>query len=106
MRSGYAVAGFKRLLNGPFLINRSAGIHDASQRVFKPFAVMRLLANHHVGQQAELSAAPVCASPGVCAVQSLIGAAGITFGHVPHHVCPYLLRRQKAALDTRDWLYV
>src|ERR1700739_4332218 len=106
MRTSRAVACFECLLNRPVVIDGAARVDDASQSVLKSLPVMSLFADHDVGQQAELRAAPIGSPPGMRLVEAAVGASGIALRHVAHHVGPNLFGEQEAALDARNRLNV
>jgi len=106
MRAGGGIAHGQRLCERPVLADVAAMIHNAAQRVLKPHAIVRLLANLHVGQQAELRAAPVGEPPGLREVEAFVAGRRIALRHVAHHVPPDFARGQQPVMHAGDRLNI
>ena len=80
--------------------------HDAAQRVVEGAAVVRALADLHVGQQVEERAAPVGPAPAPRAVQPAVARAREPLGQAGHETGPGVFRRDLPGARARDRLEV
>ena len=74
--SGSRVAGRERFLDRPIVADLPSGVQDSAQRVVEAFAVIRLLVNFNVREEAEERAAPVRSTPGVRVVEAFVTGCG------------------------------
>ncbi len=77
---------------------------NAAERILQAFAVMGLLVDANIGNQAEHRASPIGASPGRGAIETLVAGLGFAFRHIAYHVMPHCGRRELAGLNASDGL--
>ena len=93
MRAGGAVADCERLRQRPIVVDGAAGGDDGAQCVLQAEAVVGLLADFDVGNEAEHGSAPIGAAPGMRVVEALVAGRGLALRHIAHHVVPNFLAR-------------
>src|ERR1700744_1095786 len=106
MRCCCAIADFQSARQRPLVIDGSTSGDYGAQSSLQSLAIAGCDANLNIRYQAEESAAPVGAAPGVGAVEPLVARLGFALAHAVEHVAPDLLCWQFTSLHTCDWFDV